>query len=74
MRLLKEKRKLMKFDSFVTFLTIIYIFLVITAMAFKELVYDEFVTFLGERKHIIKNITSMVGGRLGLWKVSSQIA
>ena len=35
-------------------------------MAFKELVYDEFVTFLGERKHIIKNLTSKVGGRLGL--------
>ena len=56
----------MKLNSLVIFLTIIYIFLVITAMAFKELVYDEFVTFLGERKHIIKNLTSKVGGRLGL--------
>ncbi len=62
----QKKRKLMKSDSLVIFLTIIYIFLIISAMAFKELVYDEFVTFLGERKHIIKNLTSKVGGRLGL--------
>ena len=62
----QKKRKLMKFDSLVIFLTIIYVFLVICAMAFKELVYDEFVAFLGERKHIIKNLTSKVGGRLGL--------
>ena len=62
----QKKRKLMKFDSLVIFLTIIYVFLVICAVAFKELVYNEFVTFLGERKHIIKNLTSKVGGRLGL--------
>ena len=51
----------MKFDSFVTFLTIIYIFLIFAAMAFKELVYDEFIVFLGERKHSLKNLTSRVG-------------
>ena len=62
----QKSEKLMKSDSLVIFLTIIYIFLIISAMAFKELVYDEFVTFLGERKHIIKNLTSKVGGRLGL--------
>jgi len=62
----QKKRKLMKFDSLVVFLAVIYIFLIIFAMAFKELVYNEFVAFLGERKHSIKNLASKVGGRLGL--------
>ena len=56
----------MKFDSLVIFLTIIYVFLVICAMAFKELVYNEFIVFLGERKHSLRNLTSRVGGWLRL--------
>ena len=65
MRLLKEKRKLMKLNSLVIFLTIIYIFLVISALAFKELVYDEFIVFLGERKHTFKGFAHRIGGWLG---------
>ena len=65
MRLLKEKRKLMKLDSFVTFLTIIYIFLVISALAFKELVYNELAAFLGERKRTFKGFAHKIGGWLG---------
>ena len=61
----QKKRKLMKFDSLVIFLTIIYVFLVICAMAFKELVYNEFIVFLGERKRTFKGFACKIGGWLG---------
>jgi len=55
----------MKLNSLVIFLTIIYIFLVISALAFKELVYDEFIVFLGERKRTFKGFAHKIGGWLG---------
>ena len=61
----QKKRKLMKFDSLVIFLTIIYVFLVICAVAFKELVYNEFIVFLGERKRTFKGFAYKIGGWLG---------
>ena len=62
----QKKQKLMKFDSLVVFLAVIYIFLIIFAMAFKELVYNEFVVFLGERKRAFKGFAFKIGGWLGL--------
>ena len=61
----QKKRKLMKFDSLVIFLTIIYVFLVICAVAFKELVYNELIAFLGERKRTFKGFAYKIGGWLG---------